>query len=836
MFAGLRLFLLLLLSCWCSLIQAQTTDSAAYTGNTNKKVLKADTISPGFVQKMQGVAAAIHNQSVAERESDKVSMKQDELFEQLKKTMQQAKTYLKSGIDTTGINDDLVNINNWQAIAGDGIFVHKGTAQTYRNLTTSYNLLLVLQKMSVKRKAELDNYQRRLSLFRFHIDSLGSDPVMFAFPDDSTALVKYLGKMTVVVSAIAPVDSMLKTAMGNVQALQNQVNIQVFKIASSIEEIELIQRQVYRTTLKRQFANIWGPVGYDRPFSGIAAYSKAKGLLTLRFYAENNLGKIGLLVLLIGLSAIYLSSLKKIYRQKDLIRGDFAGQLVLRYPLLSAIIIVVNVFQFIFPVPPFVFSAILWTISALSLTIIFYGFISRYWMKVWLMMLLLFLLACVDNFILQASRIERWCMLLLAIVGLVAAAAILWKRDRWTILKEQWIVYFIAFLAILELAAAITNCFGLYNFSKTLLNSGYFNVIIAIMFLWTVRLINEGLELAFSVYSGQDKNLFYVNFQRVGTKAPVLFYLFMVVGWLILFGRNFYAFNIVSTPVRNFLSEERNVGDYTFTINTLLLFVSILGLSVIISRIVSYFASDRHLAGSGAAAKDQKTGIGSWLLLIRISIITTGLFFAFAAAGIPMDKVAIILGALGVGIGFGLQTLVNNLVSGLIIAFEKPVNVGDVVEVDNQAGTMKSIGFRSSIISTSDGADMVMPNGDLLNSHLINWTLAGNKRRMSLVLGVAYGTDLPKAQQLLMEIIAADDRLMKSPTPLVLFQDFNNSSIDVKLSFWVKDFKDGFPAKSDLIIAINRVFQQNNIIIPFPQQDIHIHTKPPSPDSEKGPA
>lgn len=236
------------------------------------------------------------------------------------------------------------------------------------------------------------------------------------------------------------------------------------------------------------------------------------------------------------------------------------------------------------------------------------------------------------------------------------------------------------------------------------------------------------------------------------------------------------------------------------------------------------------------ATKEQKAGLGSWLLLIRISIITIGLFFAFAAAGIPMDKVAIILGALGVGIGFGLQTLVNNLVSGLIIAFEKPVNVGYVVEVDNQAGTMKSIGFRSSVIATWDGADMIMPNGDLLNSHLINWTLAGNKRRMNLILGVAYGTDLPLAQQLLMEIIGADDRILPSPAPLVLFQDFNNSSIDVKLLFWVRNFGDGFPAKSDLIIAINKVFQQHNITIPFPQQDIHIHTKPPSNDSEKGPA
>jgi potassium-dependent mechanosensitive channel len=832
MFAGLRMFLLLLLMCG-GLLQAQIPDSVGPASGAGNK---ADSASPGFVQKMQQFGATIHKESVADRESDKAAIKQDEIFENLKKTMRQARAYLKNGIDTTGIHTDLANIENWHAVAGDGIFVHKGTAQTYRNLTTSYNLLLVLQKMSMEYKAALDNYQRKVSLFRFHIDSLASDAALFTFPDDSIMLVKYLDKMMVAIQEIAPVDSMLKMAMSNVQTLQKQVNVQVFRTASSIDEIELLQRQIYRNTFNRQFANLWGPVGEDRSFSAIAAYSKAKSLLTLRFYAQSNLWKIGLLLLLTGASAIYLFSLKKIYRQKEWVHADQANSLVLRYPLLSAIIIVISVFQFIFTTPPFVFSVILWTIAAISLTIIFNGFISRYWMQVWLTLLLLYVLACFDNLVLQASRVERWGMFLLGIAGLITAGVVLWKRDHWRQLKEQWIVYFIAFLAVLELAAVITNCFGVYNFSKTLLTSGYFNVIIAILFLWTVRLINEGLELAFTVYSGQDRKLFYINFQRVGTKVPALFYWFLIVGWLILFGRNFYAFNLVSAPVRNFLSQERNVGDYTFTINTLLLFVFILGLSVVISRVVSYFASDRHLAGTGSATKEQKTGLGSWLLLIRISIITIGLFFAFAAAGIPMDKVAIILGALGVGIGFGLQTLVNNLVSGLIIAFEKPVNVGDVVEVDNQAGTMKSIGFRSSVIATWDGADMIMPNGDLLNSHLINWTLGGNKRRMNLVLGVAYDTDLPLAQQLLLEIIGEDDRILKLPAPLVLFQDFNNSSIDVKLLFWVRNFGDGFPAKSDLIVAINKVFQQHNITIPFPQQDIHIRTQPPSSDTEKGPA
>jgi small-conductance mechanosensitive channel len=196
---------------------------------------------------------------------------------------------------------------------------------------------------------------------------------------------------------------------------------------------------------------------------------------------------------------------------------------------------------------------------------------------------------------------------------------------------------------------------------------------------------------------------------------------------------------------------------------------------------------------------------------------------AVAAAGIPVDRITIVLGALGVGIGFGLQTLVNNLVSGLIIAFEKPVNVGDIVDVDGQGGKMKSIGFRSSVISTWDGADVVMPNGDLLNAHLINWSLGGNRKRISILIGIAYDADLEKCRQLLTEILNNDQRISKNPGPVVQFEQFSNSSIDLRIYFWTKHIGDTSATRSDLIIAIVAAFKANGIAIPFPQQDIHLH-------------
>jgi small-conductance mechanosensitive channel len=218
--------------------------------------------------------------------------------------------------------------------------------------------------------------------------------------------------------------------------------------------------------------------------------------------------------------------------------------------------------------------------------------------------------------------------------------------------------------------------------------------------------------------------------------------------------------------------------------------------------------------------------LGSWVLLLRITIICLGLLIAFASAGIALDRITIIISALSVGIGFGMQTLIINLVSGIILAFEKPISVGDVVEVAGKTGKMKSIGFRSSLVTTWDGADVVIPNGDLLNQHLTNWTLGNSKARFEIIVGVAYGTNLEEVHQLVIDLLHTQDHVLRYPQPLVVFKEFGSSSIDMNIKFWVGDYTTGITVKSDLIIAIDKLFKEKNIVIPFPQQDVYVKSLP----------
>lgn len=220
--------------------------------------------------------------------------------------------------------------------------------------------------------------------------------------------------------------------------------------------------------------------------------------------------------------------------------------------------------------------------------------------------------------------------------------------------------------------------------------------------------------------------------------------------------------------------------------------------------------------------EEKTTNLGSWILLVRIAIISIGISIAIAIAGIPTDRLTVIIGALGVGIGFGLQALVNNLISGLIIAFEKPVNLDDIIEISGQTGKMKSIGIRSSVVTTWDGADIIIPNGDLLSQHMTNWTMGTAKRRYEIKVGVAYGTDLKLAKSLINEVINNHSLILKNPEPMIWATQFSDSAIDFAIKYWVPHFNYGNDVKSDLIMAIDEIFKINGIVIPFPQQDVYI--------------
>jgi len=177
-----------------------------------------------------------------------------------------------------------------------------------------------------------------------------------------------------------------------------------------------------------------------------------------------------------------------------------------------------------------------------------------------------------------------------------------------------------------------------------------------------------------------------------------------------------------------------------------------------------------------------------------------------------------------VGIGFGLQTIVNNFASGLILLFERPVKLGDTIEVGMQLGEVKKLGLRSTIIRTFDNAEIVIPNSDLIAGQVTNWTLAERKARVKIPVGVAYGSDIPKVLEILLTVAGEHPMILTTPAPKALFLAFGASSLDFELRVWIADFSDRRQVLSELNQEINSEFADAGIEIPFPQTDLHLRT------------
>jgi len=208
--------------------------------------------------------------------------------------------------------------------------------------------------------------------------------------------------------------------------------------------------------------------------------------------------------------------------------------------------------------------------------------------------------------------------------------------------------------------------------------------------------------------------------------------------------------------------------------------------------------------------------------LVHYVFIFVGFVLALLILGFEFTKLTIMLSALGVGIGFGLQSVVNNFVSGLILLFERPVRVGDFIELDGKWAEIKKIGLRSTTVQTFDQADLIIPNADLVNNQVTNWTLSNRRVRVAIPVGVAYGSDVSLVMETLMACAIASSNVSKMPMPQVLFLSFGESTLDFELRVWVPQAEERLKVKSELHQAIDRSFREAKIEIAFPQRDLHL--------------
>jgi small-conductance mechanosensitive channel len=212
-----------------------------------------------------------------------------------------------------------------------------------------------------------------------------------------------------------------------------------------------------------------------------------------------------------------------------------------------------------------------------------------------------------------------------------------------------------------------------------------------------------------------------------------------------------------------------------------------------------------------------------YFILVLVFITALGMM------RIPVTALAFVSGAVAIGVGFGAQSIINNLISGWILMSERPVRIGDFVEIDSHRGVVENIGNRSTRIKRIDGVHLLVPNSQMLERVVVNWTLVDRKFRTTVRVGVAYGSPVRRVEELLLQAATEHALVLANPSPIVVFEDYGDNALVFDLYFWCEAFgeREIRLIRSDLRFRLDELFRENGITVAFPQRDVHLYPGQP---------
>ncbi|PHS28622.1 MAG: hypothetical protein COA84_00045 [Robiginitomaculum sp.] len=386
--------------------------------------------------------------------------------------------------------------------------------------------------------------------------------------------------------------------------------------------------------------------------------------------------------------------------------------------------------------------------------------------------------------------------------------------------------HFIQALAVVIMVASLVGYMALTHFIITRL---LFVAAIA-AFAWLTRaLLMQGLSWGRAYFA--PKEIQEHNAEKEETKHPqalLFFFLSVLVDFLIVsvalvlvllsFGTEW---GVIDNAVYEAFVGVK-VGSFTFSfskvLNALIVFFAVLGLT----RLLQYLLEKQLFPHTRLEPGDQV----SLNALLGYFGVFIALLSAIASTGTDMTKLAVIVGAISVGIGFGLQSIANNFFSGMILLFERPIKVGDWVVVNSGEGIVKRISVRSTEIQTFDHASIIVPNSELVSSTVTNWTHKDRSGRVIVPISVAYGEDPERVREILIKCANDMPKVHKYPEPYVYFKGFGDSSVDFELRVYIGNIMNALMTRNDLRFNIFKVFREEDIEIPFPQRDVHLFTEP----------
>jgi potassium efflux system protein len=679
-----------------------------------------------------------------------------------------------------------------------------------RNLYLYQSFASNLDKDNSRIQARLTLMYKRVYHAKLQLKTVLSDSVFRKLYSDSSFQKTFDRKLVRLERKWTKTDSVTKSSIDSLNSLKVKAADNSMSLATILNIID--------SRLDRTEPKLFGPeVNYiwqkavkedpsQKPQSLLSSEQKAIG------YYFSQTSKERILVLVLGILLLTWLFLKR--KLLKILRGEKESYsfLHIQYldssPVLSLLVLLFCLMPFSDAYAPTSYIAVEYTLLLMVSSVIFFKLKDRTFCFDWLALVILFIAGILTYLLIIPTLVARLWLLALQIGTIVFII-----RFRRNLVKQmpyyKWIRGSSVLAILLSFLSIIANLLGRFSLSGILGIASIFAVTQAVILPVFIDTVIEFVLLQLQssrMKKGVDRP-FDSSIVITKIKKPLL--VVAVILWLIMLTSNLNIYYNISNSVVELLTTTRTIGSISYRLINVLLFFVIIWFAHILQQMVGFLVGE-----TGIEMEDSLPGSKvkhSRLLITKLLLLIGGYLLAIAASGLPLDKLTIILGALGVGIGMGLQNMVNNFVSGIVLIFDGSLKIGDEIEVNGQAGKVKEIGLRAVTLNTADGADVIIPNGPILSQNIVNWTYSNDQKRVFIWFTIS-GKELDAnvINEVINDTIKNIPNVISQKKPIILFNRVAQGTCTMTVRFWCS-ISNTDTVKSEAMLQLSTAFAAKNI-------------------------
>ncbi|PZF74341.1 mechanosensitive ion channel family protein [Taibaiella soli] len=747
--------------------------------------------------------------SVQITESDQAATSTDTLLKKVERmhtSLNRINNVSERGFDTRDIEKNLPQIQENLAIIQENLSQYS-SVQNARNLQLYSVLVSDMQAQMNDWRTALFAYNRQVISMNEQIRSFVDDSMIQHIRKDTLFFHLYQSELSDIKSKWEKAIRSTASDLDKITKLQASVSNTYF---ASIELKNTIRRQIKKSqteTFGQEYPFIWEKEQANAAASVDQAKVYEGQRKIVRYYFQRN-GSDWWWFLIIGL--MFFGWVANNFRAVKKAGGlSIAEQPELTYvsafPLAAASVVVFNIAPFFDLNPPSVYVNMMQFLLLIGLSFVLWRSWQRKFFWYWLAIVAFYLFFAFSNVVTHISPAYRW--LLLAVnAGCVVFGLSLLRLLRTELAMKGFTKTVTGIFIVLNIAAIVANIAGRVSMAKVMSIAGIFGLSQVIGLSVFIHLIDEAFYLQMVKSRLKDGKNIRFNYGKIQDRLNKILSFVAVIAWVIIFASNLNAYNQLYKKLYFFLNKPYEVGSVSFTAGHILLFFVVLYISNLLQQYLGYFLGETEDDfGSETNKKNSR------LAIVKLVLLLGGFLLAMTASGLPVDKLTVVLGAVGVGVGLGLQNIVNNLVSGVILIFEKPLQLGDYIELGDKKGKVKTIGIRASKMLTSEGAEVIVPNGDLISNRLTNWTLSNEHIRTVLTYKLQPIAQLEEAKQCILDVLANTERVMQQLPAEILITNINDTSVELSVRFWLTNLNQEHEVKSEVLVNVYNALKSRGI-------------------------